>query len=454
MGVARKHRAHVVARKSKTPRNKEESTEQDTISSSEIIDAAAEEAPESSDYEPFVIDGDAEEIVSNEAHGLGDEFEEEALTDAELSDDPNTSLEDDLNEELAAEVVHEVHEAAEPKDARSGFLPMMFGGVVAGAIGFLAASIWPVFQDRSAEFDPAPLVEEVTSNADGLSAVQAEVAELRSLPDASDLQMIGTQVTDLAKELEGLSSEVVSVQKSIEAAESELEAQIEDIEVRLSILESAPTAAGISAEQMSGLRAEISSLTSAAEARLATAQEEAAAIEAAAEEARKLAAQKEVQAAQEAQKQVALIDLKAAVESGVEYTEVLGDLGDVPTVLSENAETGVPTLKELQQGFPDVARTFLAETQVVPDDASSGERLIAFFKRRTNARSLTPQDGQSPDAILSRVEAKLGDGLLSEALSELEAIPEIDGSPLSNWVSQVQLRLSVVDALSQLTETN
>ena len=155
-----------------------------------------------------------------------------------------------------------------------------------------------------------------------------------------------------------------------------------------------------------------------------------------------------------AARQAALIDLKAAVETGAPYAATLAGVGDVPAALAENAEAGVPTLQALQRDYPAAARRALASTEVIPEDASAGERLTAFLKRRTGARSLSPKEGDSPDAVLSRAEASLGEGDLETALNELEALPPEGRAAMSDWLEQAELRLSVVTAIDELTATN
>ena len=64
------------------------------------------------------------------------------------------------------------------------------------------------------------------------------------------------------------------------------------------------------------------------------------------------------------------------------------------------------------------------------------------------------KEGDSPDAVLSRAEASLGEGDLETALNELEALPPEGRAAMSDWLEQAELRLSVVTAIDELTATN
>ena len=179
----------------------------------------------------------------------------------------------------------------------------------------------------------------------------------------------------------------------------------------------------------------------------AAAEAEALEVAAAAE-----AREAELQAASE--RQAALLDLKSAIQAGAAYTETLPALGDVPDVIAANAEGGVPTIRSRRESFPAAARAALSQSVTVAEDASAGERLIAFLDRRTNARSLTEQEGDSPDAVLSRAEARLNEGDLAAALAELETLPEEGKAAMADWLERAQTRLSALNAIDDLTATN
>ena len=73
-------------------------------------------------------------------------------------------------------------------------------------------------------------------------------------------------------------------------------------------------------------------------------------------------------------------------------------------------------------------------------------RVGAFLQGQIGGRSLSPRDGDDPDAILSRAQGAVDQGDLSLALAELSALPAPAQAVFSDWVAQVEARLSVTEA--------
>ena len=72
-------------------------------------------------------------------------------------------------------------------------------------------------------------------------------------------------------------------------------------------------------------------------------------------------------------------------------------------------------------------------------------------------RSLTPQEGDSADAILSRAEAALTAADLSTAMAELSSLPEAAAGAIAPWLGDAAKRadaLTALDALRQSVMTN
>jgi hypothetical protein len=76
------------------------------------------------------------------------------------------------------------------------------------------------------------------------------------------------------------------------------------------------------------------------------------------------------------------------------------------------------------------------------------------LKRQTNARSLAPKEGDDVDAVLSRAEAKLLEGDLEAAVSELSALPEEASAVMAPWMAQATTRMDALSALSELNAAN
>ncbi len=462
MGTARKQKAEVVARKSKSSENKEntEVAEEDVPSPSEDTNEA--KPTESTDESPVVIEAEAVDVTETDGSDSTDISEPETEIEQETSD----ALEEPVEEPVEEPPVSEPVAAAQTETAASGggasALSLVFGGIVAGAIGFFAASLAP--EPPVPEFDATELNEGLATNAASVAAIEAEIAELRGATDVGGLE---GELSAVTQSVDGLSQTIAGIEAQIADVASRVEAQATDLDARILALETAVPAASdlATGDELAALRERIATMVSDAETQLAAAEAEAARIAGAAEEARLQAEAEaaEAQAAAEAreaelqamaERQAALISLKSAVEAGAPFGDLLGSLEAVPDVLSAHAETGIPTIQSLQKGFPEAARAALARSDLVAEDASAGERFTAFLNRRTNARSLTPQEGDGPDAVLSRAEGRLGAGDLRAALSELESLPGEGKAALADWLEQANTRLSAIDAINELSATN
>ena len=95
----------------------------------------------------------------------------------------------------------------------------------------------------------------------------------------------------------------------------------------------------------------------------------------------------------------------------------------VPEGLTAAAASGVPTLAELRDSFPDAAHEAIRASIM----ASAGDGVVArsraFLEAQVASRSLTPQPGMAPDAVLSRMEDRLRQDDLAGALAEAAQLP-------------------------------
>jgi hypothetical protein len=157
-------------------------------------------------------------------------------------------------------------------------------------------------------------------------------------------------------------------------------------------------------------------------------------------------------ATQAARLDAAVGRITAALEAGGPYSSAVSDLTaggiEVPTPLAEQAQSGVPTLADLQRGFAPSAR--MALDVALRSDVGDGwtDRLNTFLRTQTGARSLVPREGDDPDAILSRADAALQASDVTLALSELQALPEPARAAMSGWLADATTRAAAVAALA------
>lgn len=150
---------------------------------------------------------------------------------------------------------------------------------------------------------------------------------------------------------------------------------------------------------------------------------------------------------------VSMID--AALASGEPFAEALGQLEantdePVPAGLTAVAETGVATLGVLRTGFADAAHQAIRANIRAEGQANPGSRLASFLEAQIATRSLTPKEGDSTDAVLSRAEDALRRDNLAAAVDELRGLSEVARSAMGSWLPRAEARMAAMADLTAL----
>ena len=61
------------------------------------------------------------------------------------------------------------------------------------------------------------------------------------------------------------------------------------------------------------------------------------------------------------------------------------------------------------------------------------------------------REGDDVDAILSRAENAVRTGRISDALAEIDALPDLAQSTMITWTRQAKKRMAAVNALNELS---
>lgn len=337
-----------------------------------------------------------------------------------------------------------------------GIGALLIGGVVAAALGYGAAVFGLIGNNDTSATDTAlsEALAAIEAQQGTISALEAEVTALAAVepPVIPEVDLSGVEgaVASVASDVAGVSTTIDALSGRIVALE---ERPIFTGEV------SADTAA--MTEALEALEARMNAEQAASAEAVAAAQEaEAAAAaeaQAAAEAAEAAVAEAQARAAETAaatQAQAALAQIQAAVASGEPFADALTGLNvDAPEALASSAETGLPTLEELQSAYPAAARAALpiALRETAGDGAA--DRVGAFLLGQIGGRSVEPRDGDDPDAVLSRAEAAVASGDLPTALTEISALPEGAQATLNDWVTQAETRVAADAALAELSAT-
>ncbi len=326
----------------------------------------------------------------------------------------------------------------EPKRS-SGFAGMVVGGVIAAALGYGVAFYAPL-SGLTGQTDTA------------LDALTGRIAALESAPAPA-----AAEDTALAGRVHALESEARTASDLTPVTDA-----IAALDARVSALESAPRAENGSAASpdlmaaVAALQDEVDGLKGSGAA--VSAEIEAAAVDAKARlaEAEAQAAQLKFEAEETARKAMAhasVSRLQAALETGAPFASALASLSgqDLPAVLTDAAETGIPSLSALEAAFPDAARAALEASLRADMGASWSERIGSFLQSTTGARSLTPREGTDPDAVLSRAEAAVKAGDLETALTELKGLPPEGQAEMAGFAAMAEQRLAAVKAVAGLS---
>ena len=153
----------------------------------------------------------------------------------------------------------------------------------------------------------------------------------------------------------------------------------------------------------------------------------------------------------------ALGKIQALVESGLGYQTILAELSrftdlNLSPAIVDNAESGVASLKFLQNQFPAAARTALKKIRNEEVSSENQGVVWSFIKAQLGFRSLTPQMGISADAVLSRAQAAVSDGDISAALIEVKTLTDVGQTVLKEWSLAAEIRIRVLEELAKISD--
>jgi hypothetical protein len=283
----------------------------------------------------------------------------------------------------------------------------------------------------------------------------------------ADTATLQTQLATQSQEIQNLSIKLSQISKAaviptdnvlsdrVSALESGLLGRVDALDQKVATLSVAPPKeASINQSALTKLQSEVDQIksgglpaidltqvTAAIDAKLAEADAKIAAIKSDAELIAKTAAQR-----------AAVHQLLAALESGAPYSSALTDLSEIilPPVLSDNAQSGLPSLQSLRATFPDAARAALDASLRAEMGQSWTERIGTFLRGQTGARSLEPREGNDPDAVLSRAEAALATGDVTAVIAELDGLPAEGKAAMGDWTSRAKTRETANAAVQDL----
>ncbi|CTQ49679.1 COG4223 family protein [Jannaschia donghaensis] len=297
----------------------------------------------------------------------------------------------------------------EPTRSGAGFVPLLLGGVLAGAIGFIIATLMAGNPEETTSFDPTRL-ESLAAEVDALKAADAPNVDLSGVEAAQ---------AALSERLDALAARVDAIGTDANGQQAGADGPaVADLQSRIAAL----------GDELATLRDDLTARVTTVEDGLAEANSLAVSVESEAEALAREAARNQV---------------RLALQSGAPYAEPLSVLGgDAPEALAASAETGVPSQADLMSNFPDLSRDALRAARASEPAAGVG----SLFQNAFNPRSLQPREGDDPDAVLSRAEAAVRNGDLDAALTEIEALPDDARAVLDDWIQRANARATALAA--------
>lgn len=346
--------------------------------------------------------------------------------------------------------------AAQAAPRRGGFAPGLVAGVVLAAV-VAGATVYtqPYWRDLlgeagSAQGQTAAALADLETRLDDLqadlpadnTAAISGLGERIATLESAVSQGAG-QDPETRAALESLNTQMARLTDRLEALEQEL-ADLRDV-------------AGAPSPELAGrLSSEAQRLDE-----LLTAQSELASRLAETEEtlAEAAAAREAAPGSRETLMLLALLQLRDALQGSGPYDQPLAMLqnlaGEDPALagvvapLERRASAGMPSLRDLQARFPDVARR-IAAIEVGEEGEGWSAGVLRRMAEAVNLRPVGLVEGDAPTAVAARAEVKLNDGDLAGALAELDALDGAAAEAAASWRSDAEARLAADRAVSRL----
>lgn len=356
---------------------------------------------------------------------------------------------------------------AAPARRGPGMVPLLAGGVLAAAIGFVAAENvqtpgWPLTPMGPGAAD---LSQRLDAMAASSRTETAAVAQLQQTVAALTARVAAAEALPGQIEAAGKAqtAALAALRDDLTARTDALKKAVGDLSARLAAGAAAAPAgdgsavpAGVLATLQADLEAQKQQNAQLAQQIADVAAKANARIDAASQQAETLKAEAEA-TARAALQRAALTRVQAALDMGGSFAPALADLTaqgvTAPAALSDAATQGVPTLAALQATFPAAARAGLAAAVKSTMGTGLWARTTAFLRTQTGLRSLTPREGSDPDAVLSRAEDALRRADLPAALKEIATLPEPGQKAMADWLEGANRRAAAVAAADTLAQS-
>lgn len=277
--------------------------------------------------------------------------------------------------------------------------------------------------------------------------LSAEIAAAKADAGTVDLTAVDQRLAALEATLEGQATELGSLKEQIagtagqlsEEALGRIDAYKGEVEALRGEMASVRETVGTFSSRVEDVEGRAGREVEAAQARVAEIQEKA---------------DSEMTAAEAA---TGIASIRAAIAGGQPFAAPLAavssDAAPAPAGLSDAAESGVATLAQLRESYPDAAHAAIRASVMASSGSGVLARSRAFLEAQISSRSLTPRTGQGTDAVLSRMEDRLRQDDLDGVLAEAGNLPSEAAAAMGDWLAAARKRAAAVDGLATLDAT-
>ncbi|APG92768.1 COG4223 family protein [Sinorhizobium americanum] len=398
--------------------------------------------------EPLTIDLEAERTVTEETESIASQepvTDEPAEISATAAPDATGPAADDVEAEKAveeaAERKAETEEeranaaaaafdeepphlssgaTAEPKRRQGTSAGALAAGILGGLVALLGAGVLqyagyvpapgPDFGTGSVEQNLTGEIEAIkaelqsrptaTAGAVDLAPLESRLAALEqaapSAANAPDVTALQAEVANLTKEIAALKTELADARQSADTAKAELAGRIDQAEQKLN-------------EPVNDI---------------------------------------------EMAKAIAVTALKTAIDRGGPFLAELDALRSIAPEdaavkeLAGDAKTGVATRTDLREAFPATATAMLDALHQPDPNEGFFARLYSSAMSGIRVRPIGSVEGDTPEAMIARIEDKLNNGDLKGASLEWEGLPDAAKAAGQDFKEKLDRRLRVETAIS------
>jgi hypothetical protein len=325
---------------------------------------------------------------------------------------------------------------------------LLGAAVMAGILAFVTTGILPAPGQLAGE----AAVAKANAVAASVAALEPRIAAIESRTAA-----IAAGADDLAKRIDALEAasratgdRIGKVETTLaarpEAPTANMDQVLDDLMARLERVEAAVAKGGnltppAGLAEIAGRVAALENSTAAMSQRLAVLQARPSAATESEKAARALAIGTLRQAAGEGAPFAGNLAMLQAL--GLDETDI--------AALRPLAEKGAPPKSELAGAFPEVADRILAASAAIDPNAGFFDRLAGFARGLVTVRPTTPIAGDTPDAIVSRMQAAVDRGDLAPALAERNGLPDNGKAVSAAWAQGAADRLAIDRLVEKLS---